>query len=282
MAAVMLVLAFLGFLLPILGLKIIVNILVIIGWILVAGTFILGGVFLLFHNFVADTCVAMDEWVQNPTAHTVLDNILPCVDNATARESSLQSKQVTFQLINVVNQYIGIVANRDFPPYLTRVYYNQSGPLIPFLCNPFDPNLMDRKCVVEEVDLDSARRVWKKYVCEVSANGICSTQGRITPSIYNQMAAAVNVTYGLYRYSPFLVGLQDCTFVRDTFTQIIRENCPGLQRYSKWVYIGLVIVSAAVMLSLIFWVIYARERRHRVYTKQYDAAHHGQEEFKAP
>jgi hypothetical protein len=28
-------------------------------------------------------------------------------------------------------------------------------------------------------------------------------------------------------------------------------------------------VSSAVMLSLVFWVIYARERRHRVYTKQH-------------
>lgn len=81
------------------------------------------------------------------------------------------------------------------------------------------------------------------------------------------MASAVNVSYALYRYGPFLVNLQDCTFVRDTFTDISRDHCPGLQRYSKWIYIGLFMVSAAVMLSLIFWVIYARERRHRVYTK---------------
>lgn len=112
------------------------------------------------------------------------------------------------------------------------------------------------------------KQVWKKYICQVSASDICTTPGRVTPKYYNQMAASVNVSYGLYRYGPFLVGLEDCTFVRETFTAISKNHCPGLQKYSEWIYVGLVMVSAAVMLSLIFWVIYARERRHRVYTKR--------------
>jgi len=115
-------------------------------------------------------------------------------------------------------------------------------------------------------------QVWKNYECQsktVSGAEICATVGRVTPSIYRQMAAGVNVSQGLYQYGPFLIQLEDCTFVRDTFTTINQGYCPGLERYSKWVYVGLVMVSSAVMLSLIFWVIYARERRHRVYSKQH-------------
>ena len=96
---------------------------------------------------------------------------------------------------------------------------------------------------------------------------ICVTTGRLTPNFYEQMAAGVNVSYGLYHYSPFLVELQDCTFVRETLIVIHREHCPGLRRYSKWVHSGLVMVSTAVMMSLVFWVIYGRERWHGVYTK---------------
>lgn len=114
-----------------------------------------------------------------------------------------------------------------------------------------------------------SEQVWKNYRCEVSSAGICTTTGRLTPDIYNQTTAAVNVSYGLYRYGPFLVGLQDCTFVRQTFSGISVDHCPGLRKYTEWIYVGLVMVSAAVMLSLIFWVIYARERRHRVYMKQF-------------
>ncbi|XP_052210633.1 uncharacterized protein LOC127813623 [Diospyros lotus] len=267
LAAVMLCLAFIGFLLSMFGMQLLVYTLVIIGWILVTGTFVLCGVFLLLHNVASDTCVAMDQWVQNPTAHTALDDILPCIDNATAQETLSQSKKVTSQLVGVINQAIINVTNMNFPPNLAPLYYNQSGPLMPTLCDPFNSDLTPRACRTGEVDLNNATEVWGNYVCQASPGGICITVGRLTPTIYSQMSAGVNVSYGLYHYGPFLVELQDCTFVRQTFSDIYRDYCPGLQKYSKWIYIGLVMVSAAVMLSLIFWVIYGRERRHRVYAK---------------
>jgi len=114
-------------------------------------------------------------------------------------------------------------------------------------------------------------QVWQGYVCKtsvVSGSEICTTVGRLTPTIYSQMAAAVSVSFGLYHYGPFLNQLEDCTFVRQTFSSINDNNCPGLEKYSGWVYIGLAMVSTAVMLSLIFWVVYARERRHRKYNKE--------------
>lgn len=283
LAAVMLLLVFLGFLFSILGLQCLVYFLVIIGWILVTSTFILCGIFLLLHNVVADTCVAMDEWVQNPTARTALDDILPCVDNATAQETLLRTKDVTYQLVTVVNTVITNVSNINFAPNFVPLYFNQSGPLVPVLCNPFNADLTARQCSAGEVDLDNATQVWSNYVCQVSASGICTTPGRLTPSYYNQMAAAVNVSYGLYHYGPYLVDLQDCTFVRQTFTVISDDHCPELRKYSKWIYTGLVMVSVAVMMSLIFWVIYARERRHRVYTKTHMPRNYGAPyEEKAP
>uniref|UniRef100_A0ACD5ZIJ8 Uncharacterized protein n=1 Tax=Avena sativa TaxID=4498 RepID=A0ACD5ZIJ8_AVESA len=274
-AAVMLLLAFVGFLLSIFGLEFIVNILVVIGWILVTGTFILCGVFLLLHNVVGDTCVSMDEWVAHPTEHTALDDIIPCVDPTTANESLTRTREVTSQLVNLVNQVITNVSNRNFPPAATPFYYNQSGPLIPTLCNPFTSDLSNRTCARGEVTLDNATQVFRSFECQtktVSGTEICTTVGRLTPRIFGQMAAGLNVSLGLYQYGPFLIQLQDCTFVRDTFTNISQNYCPGLELHSKWVYIGLVLVSGAVMLSLIFWVIYARERRHRVYNKQHKPA----------
>lgn len=111
--------------------------------------------------------------------------------------------------------------------------------------------------------------MWKNYRCEVSPAGICTTAGRLTPDLYGQVTAAVYVSYGLYHYGAFLVDLGDCTFVRRTFASISSNQCPGLRNYTQWIYVALVIVSVAVMLSLILWVVYTRERRHRVYTKQF-------------
>ncbi|GAB2275416.1 hypothetical protein Dimus_010176 [Dionaea muscipula] len=267
-AAVMLFLTFLGFLFSMCGLQFLVYTLVLFGWILVTGTFILCGVFLLLHNVAADTCVAMDQWVQNPTAHTALDEILPCVDNATSQETLMRSEEVTVQLVDLTNLFITNVSNINFSPKFAPLYYNQSGPLLPTLCNPFHHDLTPRVCSPGEVDLNNATQVWKNYVCEVSSTPkVCATRGRLTPEYYDQIAAAVNVSYGLYHYGPFLIELEDCTFARQAFTDIYQNHCPGLRRYSKWVYVGLVMVSLSVMLSLLFWVIYGRERKHRVYTK---------------
>ncbi|GKV03220.1 hypothetical protein SLEP1_g15563 [Rubroshorea leprosula] len=268
-AAIMLVLTFLGFLFSIFGMQLLVYILVILGWFLVTGTFILCGTFLLLHNVAGDTCVAMNEWVQNPSAHTAFDQILPCVDKATAQETLLKSKEVTSQLVEVINQVITNVSNINFSPNFKPMYFNQSGPLVPVLCNPFFSDLTDRTCTPGEVNLNNATEVWSNYVCQVSPSGICTTTGRLTPTFYSQMSAVVSVSLALDNYAPFLVQLQDCTFVRETFAEIYVGHCPGILRYSRWIYIGLVMVSTAVMLSLIVWVIYGRERRHRLHTKQF-------------
>ncbi|XP_051151683.1 uncharacterized protein LOC127265750 isoform X2 [Andrographis paniculata] len=267
LSAGMLLLTFLGFVFSIFGMQFLVYILVITGWILVTGTLVLCGIFLLLHNVTGDTCVAMDQWVQNPTAHTALDDILPCVDNATAQETLTKSKEVTSQLVTLMNTIVTNVSNNNFPPNSGPFYFNQSGPLVPTLCNPFNSDLTNRICAPGEVTLSNATQVWSRFVCETSGSSICETIGRLTPAIYGQMAAGVNVSYGLYRYGPFLVSLEDCSFVRETFSQIDGAYCPGLRRYSRWIYIGLMMVGSAVMLSLVFWVIYGRERRHRVYTK---------------
>ena len=110
-------------------------------------------------------------------------------------------------------------------------------------------------------------QVWKKYVCEDSKNDECVSKGRLSPSLYSAMTMAVNVSYGFYYYSPFLVDLADCDFVRQSFVTISKDHCPGLQSQSKWMYIGLVVVSAAVMISSIFWIAHGREQKHRYYTK---------------
>ncbi|GAA0151438.1 hypothetical protein LIER_10159 [Lithospermum erythrorhizon] len=269
LAAVMLSMTFLGFVFSLFGMQSFVYSLVVTSWILVTGTFILCGIFLLLHNVTGDTCVAMNEWVQNPVPHTALDDIIPCVDNATAQETLNRTKEVSSQLVELINEVITNVSNINFAPAFVPFYYNQSGPLLPILCDPFNPDLTDRTCSSGEVDLTNATQVWSNFVCQVSPTGVCITPGRLTPTLYNQFASTVNVSYGLNHYGSFLVSLQDCTFVRETFSNVHANYCPGLRKYSRWIYAGLLVVSCSVMLSILLWVIYGRERKHRTYTKEH-------------
>ncbi|KAG6532608.1 uncharacterized protein LOC121970451 [Zingiber officinale] len=262
-AAIMLLLAIIGFLLSVLGHKHAVYIFIITGWLLVAVTFILCGFFIIVSNAVGDACVAMGEWVHNSQAETSLSSILPCVDEQTTNLTLYQSKDVIVQLVGVVNTAIYSQA--------TSVHYNQSGPLMPSLCSPYDSNLHDRQCKPEEVSLVNASTVWQNYTCAVSESGLCVTVGRVTPDIYQQLVAAVNVSYALDHYTPFLLSLQNCQFVKETFDAITTFFCPQLELDLRVVNAGLGLISTGVMLCLIFWFLYAnRPQREEVFAKQYE------------
>lgn len=105
--------------------------------------------------------MAMNDWVVNPTAHTALDKIIPCVDKATAEEARNQSKEVTYQMVQLVNGIIANVSNVNLPPIAGPLSYNQSGPLVPLLCNPYNPDRSDRNsCLTGEVDFTNATQVY--------------------------------------------------------------------------------------------------------------------------
>ncbi|KAF7004422.1 hypothetical protein CFC21_019645 [Triticum aestivum] len=264
--SIMLVLAILGLIFSVLGLQCFVSLLVIAGWVLVTFTLMMAGGFVLLHNVVGDTCVAMDEWVTHPQDHTALDDILPCVDVGTANESMHRSEEVTAQLVALVNNVIVNISNRDFPPGLQPLYFNQSGPKMPVLCNPVKPDMSPRECASGEVDFKTAPGEWKRFQCQAKGpvgKEVCTTVGRVTPAAYNQMTAAASISMGLYEYGPFLMNLQDCTFVRETFTSISVNNCPGLRYFSKTVYHGLILVSASVMVSIVCWMVHTRQRSLR-------------------
>ncbi|KAH0458220.1 hypothetical protein IEQ34_013535 [Dendrobium chrysotoxum] len=229
-----------------------------------------------FFFYTSDTCVAMDEWVLKPHIATAIDDILPCVDAVTATESLTRSKEVASELAKVVNDVIVNVSNAKFhsPIAPASSNYNQSGPLMPMLCNPYESDLRDRKCLPGEVSFEDAPKVWKGFICNtnvISGKEICSTVGRITPSIYREMMAATSMSQNLYQFSPFLINVANCSFERETFSLIGTDYCPGLERHSKGMYCSLTVFSASMILSLIFWMVYVRERRHRWYSKQFIA-----------
>ncbi|GAB4828801.1 hypothetical protein Ancab_018462 [Ancistrocladus abbreviatus] len=266
-AAVMLLFALLGLALSLLGHQHAIYIFIFSGWLLVAVTFILCGVFMIFSNAISDTCTAMQEWVDNPQAETALSDILPCVDERATNQTLTESKKVVAGIVNVANQFIYTYADTNRPRG-DMFYYNQSGPMMPPLCYPYDDLLQDRECGLQEVSMINASVVWKSYVCSASEDQICSSVGRLTAEMYDKLVAAVNVSYAIKHYTPPMLSLQNCNFVRDTFMEITSNYCPPLVRYLHMVDVGLGLISVGVMLCLIVWILEAdRPQREEVSVK---------------
>ncbi|KAK1392730.1 Protein tweety like [Heracleum sosnowskyi] len=263
-AAALVALMLVGFFIAAFGWKFLIYCLVIIGWIVVTGIFILTSMFLLIHNAVADSCVAVDEWLQNPAADSAIENIIPRVDNETSQMIYSTTRGVTYGVVQVINSAIVNVSNANIPSNAGSLYINQSGPLMPVLCNPVNSDLSDRVCAPGEVDFNNASEVWGKFVCRVSGSGICTTPGRLTPKGYNQLVATTNISSVLYQEGPFLMSLVDSTFLTDLFKRLMSNNCPGLREYSKMTYAGLLAASILLLFSVVGWIVhgeYAKKRR---------------------
>ncbi|GMI86109.1 hypothetical protein like AT2G12400 [Hibiscus trionum] len=258
-ATIMLVLAFLGFVFSILGMKTCVCMFVVLGWIIITLTFILSGIFLVFHNIVSDTCIAMDEWVQNPKADSALEDLLPCAEKEAGEKIKEAGKEVTTSINDLLNQVVTF-SNQNTAK-------NQSGPLVPLVCDPYEHGNSQLNCG-DQVPLKNAQEEWKEYVCQVSEEGKCTTAGRLTPDMYEEMSKAVNISDGLYDSSFVIADIVDCTVVEETFRNITLDHCPNLMKYSAWVYGGLVTSTISIMFCLFFWLLFAREREHRSYTKR--------------
>eukprot|EP00249_Psilotum_nudum_P005932 c19333_g1_i1 orf=552-2480(-) len=247
-AGVMLLLVLLGFFFAVLGVWPLLYLLIFIGWFLVAGTWILCGVYILLNNCLGDTCVAMGEWVDNPSLKTSLDKILPCVDVDTAHSTLDIADRLTNETVVGMNNIITNILNRNA----------SLGPQMPTVCDPIQPQLSQSGCV----NLTNAAEAWSPYIC--NDTGItCTSRGRVTPQVYDQLNVSATIISGLYEKTPFLVDLEDCQFVRNAFTYVRANHCHPLWKFSKWEYIGLALVSGGAMLSILFWIIYIRRRRHR-------------------
>ncbi|KAK3134207.1 hypothetical protein QOZ80_6AG0546330 [Eleusine coracana subsp. coracana] len=272
-AAVMLALLLLGFVFSLTGLKSLVNTVVFLGWIIITATLILSGTFLVLHNVIGDTCVAMDEWVlRQPEGQgqgrTALDDILPCADTAVTNEALRRSREVNHQLVLALNTLISNVSNaNNIPPQAgPPLYYNQSGPPLPLLCNPFNADLTGRSCAAGEVPAADAPQAWQRFVCRATGapgQEVCATPGRLTPTLYGEMLRVVGISDGLRQQAPALAELASCATVRRAFRTVSGAYCPPLRRHSGRVYQALLAASVAAMLAAAAWLGHARERRRR-------------------
>lgn len=254
-AIIMLLLALLGLGLSLLGHRHAIHVFILGGWLLVAITFILCGVFIIFNNAIGDTCTAMQEWAENPQAETALSDILPCVDERTTNGTLLESKKVVAGVVNIINQFIYTYADTN-RPHGDYFYYNQSGPLVPPLCYPFDGQMEDRQCSQNEVSMMNASLVWQSYIC-VAENNTCISTGRLTPMMYDELVMAVNVSYAIKHYTPPMLSLQNCNFVRDAFVNLTSRYCPPLEHNLQVVNAGLGMISVGIMLCLVLWILSA-------------------------
>lgn len=91
--------------------------------------------------------------------------------------------------------------------------------------------------VIAAVTIFFTSQVWKNYTWGFGFRFVC------------------DLSYALLYYTPFVLSLYDCNFVRSTFTTITVSHCSPLGNDLKIVNVGFALVSVGGLLCLILWVL---------------------------
>ncbi|KAI3900202.1 hypothetical protein MKW92_042462 [Papaver armeniacum] len=242
-------------------------------WILTVLCWVLTGFHFFLHTFVEDTCSAFKEFEQNPNNNS-LNSVLPCVSQAYADHIMVEIGSTIHKFISKLNtkvqgmsQVLGLSDNEsELPGEVLKV------------CNPFSgaPNFFydPNSCSSNAIPIGDIPNVLAKFTCHQnhsSKTGPASCKGDptkfITEALYDMAWAYTQTVQGLINVFPDLRNLTECTFVKDTFSDVVLHQCRSLKMSIKLLWVSTLSVSTIMVVLLLVWVVKMFQDRGRSFSR---------------
>eukprot|EP01018_Ginkgo_biloba_P014431 Gb_10181 [translate_table: standard] len=143
---------------------------------------------------------------------------------------------------------------------------------IPYICDPFSgaPNYeyIPNECSNGTIEIGDIPRVLEMFKCSKNDTGECLKRGKFLPqSIFNQAEAYSTSIQNLLDIFPALQSLTNCSFVKDTFSTILNEQCSPIKSTIHMVWTSLVALSTAMVFLVITWIAKAYQNGGRQFLK---------------
>lgn len=256
--SIALFLVVMGLLSALMGWRTIYFLIILLGWLIAALTWILFGIFFAANNVTSDTCQAFSEYLATPS-NTTLDELLPCVDLATAASAS-----------NVVRQGVNnIVAQAERS--LTQIEQTSAAlgrPVtLPTVCDPIGPAPAfeyNSNCPNGTVTLGGLPGVVAPFVCAAEpVTQACLGAGQfVSRTNDTQIMDLSSAGQSLVTIIPTVTRLTNCSIVYNTFEDIVNNQCPPTKRALRNIWIPLLLLSIALTLLSLDW-IFANHRNKK-------------------
>ncbi|KAG0563383.1 hypothetical protein KC19_8G026600 [Ceratodon purpureus] len=266
MLSITLFLVAMGMLAALMGWRTVYFLIILLGWLITALTWLLFGLFFAVNNVTTDTCQAFTEYLQAP-ANTTLDELLPCVDLATAASASNVVKQgvnnIVLQANNALTQIEQVSASLGRPTTL------------PPVCDPIGaaPDFNFTTCPNGTVLIGGVPQVVAPYVCPSNpVTTACLAQGRFVNSTQEATIKDLSIAGNdLVAIIPTVNALTNCSFVYDTFSKIVNERCPPARKALRNLWISLLLLSIALTLLTVSWIFanHRNKKPHLIHDQEY-------------
>lgn len=237
---------------------------ILLGWLITALTWILFGLFFAVNNVTTDTCQAFSEYVQMP-ANTTLDELLPCVNLATAASASNVVKQGVSNIVLQANNALTQIEQTS-----TRLGRPTT---LPPVCDPVGaaPDFNFTSCPNGSVQISGVPQVVAPFVCSATpVTAACLSQGRFVNSTQDATIKDLSTAGNdLVTIIPTVNSLTNCSFVYDTFNLIVNKRCPPAKKALRNLWISLLLLSIALTLLTLSW-IFANHRNKKPHNMVHD------------
>lgn len=272
--AVALFLVLAGLISALMGWRAIFFLIILLGWLLTVLTWILFGLFFAVNNIASDTCLAFSQYLQAP-ANTTLDNLLPCVNLATASSASSVARQ---GVNNIIVQANGVVTQiNQANAQLGRTN------TVPNVCDPIGPApayTYSNSCPQGTVAIGQLPQVLQPYVCPSDPiTSACASAGRVVTPTQNTTANDFSQGgQGLVSIIPAITSLTNCSFVYNTFNAIVTQRCSPAKHALRNLWIPLLLLSIALTLLTTSWLL----ANHRNKIKRHSGSVYAQDSPRMP
>ncbi|KAI5652867.1 hypothetical protein M9H77_30054 [Catharanthus roseus] len=225
-----------------------------------------------------DTCTAFEGFQKNPYNNS-LSSILPC-DELTSAKSVLTG--ISAEIHDIVNEarFVEFVRSQMIMhPFVCLqmhgIYVNRNistnfGNIVQ-ICNPFSAppqyEYQPKDCAENSIQIGKIPELLKLLTCPDSEPCI---GGIIIPTRdYNLVEAYTSSIQKLLNVYPGMESLVECQIVTDAFSEILKNHCEPLKRYTKMVWATLVFLSVVMVALVLTWT---GEARHEEYHHSLDAS----------
>ncbi|GLJ15489.1 hypothetical protein SUGI_0254300 [Cryptomeria japonica] len=213
------------------------------------------------HTFAKDTCLALKEYQVNPY-NTTLNAILPCMDLEEAADTLAKTRGGVHLLIRQLNQNISTLQSSSISTIIN----------IPYVCDPFsdapDYEYTPDGCANNTIQIGQISTLLEAFKCSGNDTQQCTAEGKfITQSNFDRAQAYTASIQNLLDIFPELESLTNCSFVKDTFSTILNEQCSSLKSSINQIWIPLIILSTCMIFMVILWISKAHQYGEREFSE---------------
>ncbi|KAM7510486.1 hypothetical protein LguiB_009361 [Lonicera macranthoides] len=235
-------------------------------WILTTLSWMMTGFDFFIHTFMEDTCLAFEEFNNNPQ-NSSLRSMLSCADSSAADKILVKIGQNVHKIISELNSKI-----REIHELLLLTGKDDLLG-VSEICDPFSSGpgyrYVPENCPKDAIAIGDIPNVLSRFTCfKQNSTRSCKANARFLPeSAYNKAWAYSHSIQDLINVFPDMQNLARCSSVKEAITNIVLQRCKPLKTSVIMLWASMLSLSIVMVILTLFLVAKAYQDRGRAFSR---------------